>query len=54
MSGNVFKVIIVIILLFFVFGFVFRVLFKLGLLALLILGILYLFKKVFAGDKKRY
>lgn len=52
--GNVFKGMVVIILLFFVFGFVFRVLFKLGLLALLVLGIMYFFKKVFKSDKRRY
>ena len=52
--GNVFKGMIVIIILFFAFGFVFRVLFKLGLLALLVLGIMYLFKKIFTGNKKRY
>lgn len=52
--GNVFKGMIIIIILFFAFGFVFRVLFKLGLLALLVLGIMYLFKKVFADNKRHY
>ena len=45
--GNIFKGILIIMVLFFVFGFFFRILFKLGILALIILGVLYLYKKVF-------
>ena len=47
--GNVFKVIIVVVLLFMAFGFIYKILFKLGVLALLILAGLYLYKKVFAS-----
>jgi len=52
--GNVFKALIVIVILFFAFGFIFRVLFKIGLLVVLVLGILYLYKKVFSSKSKRY
>lgn len=46
--GNIFKIVIVAIVLFFAFGFVYRVLFKLGILALIILAGFYLYKQVFA------
>ncbi len=48
-TSDVFKVMIVLILLAFVGGFIFRVLFKLGILALIILAGMYLFKKVFGS-----
>ena len=47
--GNIFNILIVLVLLIFVGGFVFQVLFKLGLLALVVLAGLYLFKKVFGS-----
>lgn len=46
-NSDVFKIAIVLIILFFIGGFLFKVLYKIGLLALIVLGILYLFKKVF-------
>lgn len=45
---NFIKVALIVVLTIFLFGFVFRFLFKVGLIVLLALGILYLFKKVFA------
>jgi hypothetical protein len=41
------KVAIVLVVLFFIGGFLFRILFKIGILALIVLGVLYLFKRVF-------
>ena len=48
-TGDVFNVLIVLVILAFVGGFIFRVLFKLGMLALMVLAGLYLFKKVFGN-----
>lgn len=45
---NMFKIAVILILMFFVFGFVYKILFKLGMLALLVLAVLYLFNRVFA------
>lgn len=41
------KGIIVLIVLFFVFGFLFNFLFKVGIIAILVLGIVYLYKRIF-------
>jgi hypothetical protein len=46
-NGDVLKIAIVLIVLFFVGGFLFSILFKIGILALIVLGVLYLFKRVF-------
>ncbi len=46
-TADIFKIMIVLIILVLAGGFIFRILFKLGLLALLVLGILYLFNRVF-------
>ena len=46
------KVGIALIILFFIGGFLFKVLFKVGLIALIVLGVLYLFKKVFGESRK--
>lgn len=48
MSG-LFKLILGMILLIFLLGFLFNFLFKLGILLLIGLGVLYLFKKVFGS-----
>ena len=45
-SINVLKIGIVLIVLFLIGGFLFTVLFKIGVLAIIALGVLYLFKKV--------
>ncbi len=52
--GNAFKGAIGIIILFFVLGFLFKVLFKIGLLLLVGLGVLYLYKQVFSDNKRKY
>ena len=44
---DIFKAILIIIAAFFVFGFVFSILFKVGLILLLLLLVMYGFKKVF-------
>tara|TARA_B100001057_G_scaffold473495_1_gene538038 strand:+ start:255 stop:398 length:144 start_codon:yes stop_codon:yes gene_type:complete len=44
---DIFKGILIIIAAFFVFGFVFSILFKVGLILLLLLLVMYGFKKVF-------
>lgn len=46
-NRDIIKIVIVLIVLFFIGGFLFKVLFKIGMLALIVLGVLYLFKKVF-------
>ncbi len=46
-NSDALKIAIVLIILFFIGGFLFKVLFKIGILALIVLGVLYLFKKVF-------
>jgi len=48
MTTELFKNLLIIIIAIFLFGIVFNLLFKVGLILLLALGILYLFKKVFA------
>ncbi len=45
--GDIIKGILAIILIVFVFGFVFNILFKIGIILLIGLGILYLIRKVF-------
>jgi len=45
--GDIIKGILAIILIVFVFGFVFNILFKIGVILLIGLGILYLIRKVF-------
>ena len=47
--GGLFKLILVIILAAFLLGFVFSFLFKAGVLLLIGLGVIYLFKKVFGN-----
>ncbi|MDA9905894.1 hypothetical protein N9D01_01005 [Cyclobacteriaceae bacterium] len=44
---DIFKAILIIIAAFFVLGFVFSILFKVGLILLLLLLVMYVFKKVF-------
>ncbi|MEL7145608.1 MAG: hypothetical protein AAFO69_04510 [Bacteroidota bacterium] len=46
--GNLFKVVLILILVFFAFGFIYRVLFKLGVLALVILIGYYIYQQSFA------
>lgn len=46
-NSDAIKIAIVLIILFFIGGFLFKILFKIGILALIVLGALYLFKKVF-------
>ena len=46
-TADIFKILAVLVLLVLAGGFIFRILFKLGILALIVLGILYLFTKVF-------
>lgn len=47
--SDLFKLILGIIIVFFLAGFIFNILFKIGVIALLFLGILFLFNKVFGN-----
>ncbi len=44
---NIFKAVLIVTLFIFIFSFMFGVLFRVGIILLIALGVLYLFKKVF-------